>query len=131
LGENARILEVSDRTMVRSRFPGQVDWVDLSELKFPAQEYDLAVMVGTIEQIERPTEVLNAVRSRLKLGGRLVVIGKNAERFRATAKQPRSWSDWNLFNPNNVRLLAQKVDFQVESLTCSGDQFRAILKRAW
>jgi hypothetical protein len=124
LGQNARILEVSDRAVVRSRFPGQVDRVDPRELTLPTEDYDLAVIVGTMEQVEQPTEVLAAVRSRLKLGGRLVVIGMNAER-----SQPRS--DWNLFNPNNVRLLAQKVDFQVESLTRSGDQFRAILKRAW
>ncbi len=130
LGENARILEVSDRGSLRSLTQHPASWridrIDPDFWDVPSEDYDLALMVGTMEQIEQPTEVLAAVRSRLKLGGRLVVIGKNADTVQA-----KRVSDWNLFNPNNVRLLAQKMDFQVESLTRSGAQFCAILKRAW
>lgn len=94
----------------------------VQDLDLPAESYDLAFMIATVEHVDHPAEVLAAVRSLLKPGGRLVIVTDNTSTLDFKLFKHRHWGGyhfprhWNLFNPYNLRLLAQKVDFQVETL---------------
>lgn len=95
----------------------------VQNLDLPKDSYDLAFMIATIEHVDDPAAVLTAVRSLLKPGGRLVIVTDNTNNLDFKLFKGRHWGGyhfprhWNLFNPNNLRLLAQKVDLDVEQLT--------------
>jgi SAM-dependent methyltransferase len=97
---------------------GTVQNVDL-----PKASYDLAFMIATIEHVDEPAAVLAAVRSLLKPGGRVVIVTDNTDTLDFNLFQSRHWGGyhfprhWTLFNPTNLRLLAQKVDLDVEHFT--------------
>jgi SAM-dependent methyltransferase len=94
----------------------------VQELNLPEQSYDLAFMIATIEHVDHPAEVLAAVRSLLKPGGRVVIVTDNTDTLDFKLFRERHWGGyhfprhWNLFNPHNMRLLAAKVDLPVASL---------------
>ncbi len=95
----------------------------VQELNLPQSRYDLALMIATIEHVDHPSEVLAAVRSLLKPGGRIVIVTDNTDTLDFNLSKARHWGGyhfprhWNLFNPTNLRLLAQKVDLEVVQLT--------------
>jgi SAM-dependent methyltransferase len=150
LGKNARIIDVGcgdgfHLSLLRDF--GQKSWqlegVDLSDravemgvrnglkihkgtvqaLDLPKSSYDLAFMIATIEHVDDPTAVLNAVRSLLKPGGRLVIVTDNTNTLDFNLSQTRHWGGyhfprhWNLFNPNTMRAIARKTHLELDSLT--------------
>jgi SAM-dependent methyltransferase len=95
----------------------------VQNLELPKASYDLAFMIATIEHVDNPVEVLQAVRSLLKPGGRVVIVTDNTDTLDFKLFKGRHWGGyhfprhWNLFNPKTIRLLAQRVDLEVETLT--------------
>ncbi len=95
----------------------------VQDLDLPKASYDLAFMIATIEHVDDPVAVLRAVRSLLKPGGRVVIVTDNTDTLDFKLFKGRHWGGyhfprhWNLFNPQTMRLLAQKVDLEVDTLT--------------
>lgn len=150
LGEDARILDVGCGDGFHLRLlrdfgrPGwQIEGVDSSRravdaaaraglkvhegtverLGLPADSYDMALLVATIEHVADPAGVLRAVRALLRPGGRAVVVTDNTDTLDFKLFGGRHWGGyhfprhWNLFNPRALRLLAERAGFEVESLT--------------
>ncbi|WP_017296505.1 class I SAM-dependent methyltransferase [Nodosilinea nodulosa] len=96
---------------------GTVQTADL-----PSASYDLAFMIATIEHVDDPVAVVRAVRSRLKPGGRLVIVTDNTATLDFALFKRRHWGGyhfprhWNLFNPATIRALASRVEMDLESL---------------
>jgi hypothetical protein len=73
--------------------------------------------------VDEPVEVLQAVRSLLRPGGRLVIVTDNTSTLDFHLFKRRYWGGyhfprhWNLFNPSTLRQLAEKVDMEVVQLT--------------
>jgi SAM-dependent methyltransferase len=88
----------------------------------PPESVDLALMIATIEHVDRPPEVLAAVRRLLKPGGRVVIVTDNAASPDARLFQGRHWGGyhfprhWNLFTAATLRALAAKAGLDVDSL---------------
>jgi SAM-dependent methyltransferase len=94
----------------------------VQSVNLPQGSYDLAFMIATIEHVDHPNEVLAAVRSLLKPGGRVVIVTDNTDTFDFQLFKGRHWGGyhfprhWNLFNPNTIRRLAQTTDMEVVSI---------------
>ncbi len=97
---------------------GSVDTLDL-----PEGQYDLAFMIQTIEHVERPDVVLQAVYRLLKPGGRLVVVTDNTGSIDFGLFRSRYWGGYhfprhlNLFNRYSLTRLSEKVGFSMLKMT--------------
>ncbi len=97
---------------------GSVETLDL-----PKDGYDLAFMIQTIEHLEKPFEVLSAVKSLLKTGGKLVIVTDNTDSLDFKLFKNRHWGGyhfprhWNLFNRNSLTELSEKVGFETADLS--------------
>jgi 2-polyprenyl-3-methyl-5-hydroxy-6-metoxy-1,4-benzoquinol methylase len=97
---------------------GSVESIDL-----PANTYDLAFTIQTIEHVEKPDEVLKGIYKLLKPGGRLVIVTDNTDSLDFKFFKKRYWGGyhfprhWNLFNKNSLSKLAQKTGFEVDLIT--------------
>ncbi len=95
----------------------------IQSLDLPKASYDLAFMIATLEHVDNPVQVLEAVRSLLRPGGCVVIVTDNTDTLDFRLFQQRHWGGyhfprhWNLFNPSTLRQLAQKVDLEVAQLT--------------
>ncbi|HSM84398.1 MAG TPA: class I SAM-dependent methyltransferase [Nodosilinea sp.] len=100
----------------------QVHHGTIQALDLPAASYDLAFMIATVEHVDDPVGVVQAVRSRLKPGGRLVIVTDNTATLDFALFKRRHWGGyhfprhWNLFSPGTIRTLASRVDMEIESL---------------
>jgi SAM-dependent methyltransferase len=89
----------------------------------PEASYDLAFAIATLEHVDDPVQVLEAVRSLLRPGGRIVLVTDNTDTVDFRLFQHRYWGGyhfprhWNLFNSKALRRLALKVDLEVLQLT--------------
>ena len=94
----------------------------LEALDLPANSYDLAFMIQTIEHVEHPEKILAAAREVLKPGGKLVVVTDNTDSFDFKFFKGSYWGGyhfprhWNLFNRRSLTDLAAKTDFEVAEL---------------
>jgi ubiquinone/menaquinone biosynthesis C-methylase UbiE len=95
----------------------------VEKLALPENNYDLAFMIQTVEHVEKPDEVLSAVRRILKPGGRLVVVTDNTDSIDFKLFKNSYWGGyhfprhWNLFNRKSLAKLAEKCGFEVDDLT--------------
>lgn len=91
----------------------------VEELNLPENSYDLALMIQTIEHLEKPVEILAAVKRVLKPGGRLMIVTDNTDALDFKIFKKRHWGGyhfprhWNLFNRNSLTKLAEKVGLEV------------------
>lgn len=96
---------------------------NVEKLNLPENYYDLAFMVQTIEHVEKPDEILSAVRQILKPGGKLVIVTDNTDSIDFKLFKNSYWGGyhfprhWNLFNRNSLSKLAEKVGFEIADLT--------------
>ncbi len=94
----------------------------IESIALPQNRFDLALMIQTIEHVEKPAEVLMAVRNFLKPGGRLVIVTDNTDSLDFRFFKKSYWGGyhfprhWNLFNRNSLKRLAEKNDFEVVHL---------------
>lgn len=90
----------------------------IEKLNLPANAYDLTFMIQTIEHLEKPFEVLSAVKNVLKPGGKLVIVTDNTDALDFKVFKNGYWGGyhfprhWNLFNQNSLAMLAAKVGFE-------------------
>jgi SAM-dependent methyltransferase len=95
----------------------------LENLALPNDSYDLAILIQTIEHLADPTQLLREVRSLLRPGGRIVIVTDNTDSLDFTLSKKRFWGGyhfprhWNLFNKKTIRLLAEKIEMEAETLT--------------
>ena len=95
----------------------------IENLNLPENYYDLAIMIQTIEHVEKPDEILRAVKGVLKPNGKLVVVTDNTDSIDFKLFKNAYWGGyhfprhWNLFNQNSLGKLAAKVGFETADLT--------------
>jgi SAM-dependent methyltransferase len=95
----------------------------IQSLNLPKASYDLAFTIATLEHVDDPVQVLEAVRSLLRPGGRVVIVTDNTDTLDFWLAQHRYWGGyhfprhWTLFNAKTLRRLALKVDLEVVQLT--------------
>jgi SAM-dependent methyltransferase len=94
----------------------------IQELHSLRDRYDLALLIATIEHVDAPVDVLAAVRSLLRPGGRVVVVTDNAESGSFRMFSGRHWGGyhfprhWNLFSHATLARLAECADLEVERI---------------
>ena len=94
----------------------------VQEVPLPADSYDFALLIATVEHVDDPLAVLESVRRVLKPGGRALIVTDNTDTpsFRLFAS--RHWGGyhfprhWNLFDKGNLRRLATRAGFTVDRL---------------
>jgi SAM-dependent methyltransferase len=95
----------------------------VQDLDLPRSSYDLILMIATIEHVGDPVGVLQAARSLLKPGGKLVLVTDNTDTLDFHWFKTRHWGGyhfprhWNLFNQRTIGAIAQKTGLQVSQLT--------------
>ena len=95
----------------------------VENMDLPRASYDLALLIQTIEHVSDPPGVLQAVRSLLRPGGKVVIVTDNTGSHDFRLFKGRHWGGyhfprhWNLFNQEALSALANKVNMTVESLT--------------
>lgn len=116
-------IDMSDRAVEIGQRNGiEIHQGIVQTINLPKASYDLAFMIATIEHVDHPKEVLEAVRSLLKPGGRIVIVTDNTDTLDFNLFKGRHWGGyhfprhWNLFNPNTIKRLAQITDMEVVEL---------------
>ena len=88
----------------------------------PAESYDLAFMIQTIEHLDNPPEVLSHINTLLKPGGKLVIVTDNTGSIDFNWFKKGYWGGyhfprhWNLFNMKSLAALAVKTGYEIESI---------------
>jgi 2-polyprenyl-3-methyl-5-hydroxy-6-metoxy-1,4-benzoquinol methylase len=96
---------------------GTVEEINLAE-----DRYNLVIMIMTIEHVENPAAVLQAVFRLLKKGGRIVIVTDNTGSLDFTFFKKRHWGGyhfprhWNLFNRAALAKLAASQGFEVTEI---------------
>ena len=91
----------------------------VEKLNLPENSYDLAFMIQTIEHLEKPPEILTAIKKVLKPGGKLVIVTDNTDSLDFKFFKRGYWGGyhfprhWNLFSRDSLAKLAAKVGFEV------------------
>ncbi|HSK73172.1 MAG TPA: class I SAM-dependent methyltransferase [Pyrinomonadaceae bacterium] len=112
-----RAAEMAEKSDLKVHL-GSVEKLDL-----PENAYDFAFMIQTIEHVEKPFEILSAVKRILKLKGKLVIVTDNTDSIDFRIFKSGYWGGyhfprhWNLFNRNSLTKLAEKAGFEVADLT--------------
>lgn len=92
------------------------------ENDLPAENYDLAFLIQTVEHVEKPEKVLPAIHKLLKKGGRLVVVTDNTDSLDFKLFKNGYWGGyhfprhWNLFNRGALTKLAEKSGFEIAEI---------------
>lgn len=100
----------------------EVHFGSVNEMELPEDHYDLVFMIQTIEHVERPDVVLQAVHRLLKPGGRLVIVTDNTGSIDFGLFKKGYWGGYhfprhlNLFNRFALSRLAEKIGFNVTEM---------------
>jgi SAM-dependent methyltransferase len=92
-------------------------------IDLPADSYDLALLIATIEHVDDPMGVLKAVHRLLKPGGRALIVTDNTDTPSFRLFQTRHWGGyhfprhWNLFDQRNLGMLATRAGFAVDHMS--------------
>ncbi|MGI8787245.1 MAG: class I SAM-dependent methyltransferase [Pyrinomonadaceae bacterium] len=95
----------------------------IEKINLPENHYNLALMIQTIEHLEKPSEVLSAVRNVLKPEGKLIIVTDNTDALDFKFFKGAYWGGyhfprhWNLFNRKSLTRLARRVGFEIADLT--------------
>jgi SAM-dependent methyltransferase len=91
-------------------------------MALPEAQYDLVLLIATIEHVDDPPGVLRAVRRLLRPGGRVVIVTDNTETLDFALFHGRHWGGYhfprhfNLFNRGTLARLADTVGLEVASI---------------
>jgi SAM-dependent methyltransferase len=91
----------------------------VQELNLPQSNYDVALMIQTIEHVADPASVLGAVVKLLKPGGRLIIVTDNTGSLDFRLFRRRHWGGYHfprhfsLFNDRSIRMIAARSGFEV------------------
>ncbi len=114
---DTRAVEMAEKTGLKIHL-GTVEELNLIENTF-----DLAFMIQTVEHVEKPDEILLAVKKLLKPKGKVVIVTDNTDSFDFRVFKRSYWGGyhfprhWNLFNQKSLDKLAEKVGFEMVDLT--------------
>jgi 2-polyprenyl-3-methyl-5-hydroxy-6-metoxy-1,4-benzoquinol methylase len=112
-----RAVEMAEKSGLKV-YRGSIEAIDL-----PKDAYDLVLMIQTIEHVEKPFEILLAVKKVLKAGGRLVIVTDNTDALDFKFFKSAYWGGyhfprhWNLFNRESLAKLAERAGFEIVDLT--------------
>ncbi|MFT4549170.1 MAG: SAM-dependent methyltransferase [Verrucomicrobiales bacterium] len=117
-------IDIDPRAVERARASNfAVHCGSIETLELKPDQFDLAIMVMTIEHVACPTVALEAAQRLLKPGGKLVVVTDNTDSIDFALFKHRHWGGyhfprhWNLFNRQSFEKLAAKTGFEVVRLT--------------
>ena len=117
-------VDVDARALQKAEKSGlKVHHGSIEKLELPENTYDMAFMIQTIEHVEKPVEVLRAIRKILKPGGKLIIVTDNTGSLDFRFFKNKYWGGyhfprhWNLFNRDSLTKLARKTRFEVVDLT--------------
>jgi SAM-dependent methyltransferase len=107
--------------------PGAADGVIIHRgavqtLDLPKEQYDLALLIATIEHVDDPVAVLRAVRDLLCPGGRAVVVTNNTMSLDFMLFRARHWGGyhfprhWNLFDAATLKALADQAGLEIDRI---------------
>jgi SAM-dependent methyltransferase len=94
----------------------------IEQLDIAALQFDLALLIQTIEHVENPQLLLTAIRRILRPGGKLVIVTDNSDSMDRKLFGGRYWGGyhfprhWNLFNKTTMALLAVRSGFEIEKI---------------
>ena len=116
-------IDMSDRAVAAGQRGGlKIHLGTVQELALPEATSDLALMIATIEHVDQPLEVLQAVCRLLKPGGQVVLVTDNTDTLDFNWFKARHWGGyhfprhWHLFSPQTIRRLAQAAQLEVVEL---------------
>jgi SAM-dependent methyltransferase len=116
-------IDMSDRAVeAGKRYGVKIHQGIVQELSLPQGSYDLAFMIATMEHVDQPLEVLQAVGRLLKSGGQVVIVTDNTDTLDFKWFKGRHWGGyhfprhWHLFSPPTMRRLAQGAGLDVVEL---------------
>ena len=116
-------VDLDDRAIAAARRRGlTVHRGRVEALDLPADSFDAAILIQTIEHLADPVQVLGAVRRILRPGGSLLLVTDNTDSLDFALAKRRHWGGyhfprhWYLFNPASLRRLATVADLDVESV---------------
>jgi SAM-dependent methyltransferase len=94
----------------------------IQDLELPADTYDLAIMIMTIEHVDAPDALVAEAARILKPGGRVGIVTDNTGSPDFSVAKSRHWGGyhfprhWNLFNAGSMRRLAGNAGLEVVSI---------------
>jgi SAM-dependent methyltransferase len=95
--------------------------VDVDELD-PVADYDLVLITDTLSEQADPVGVLSNAASRLRPGGRVVIVVENTDTTCFRVFRGRHWAGyhfprrWYFFSPHSLSLLAGRAGLRVSHL---------------
>ncbi len=101
--------------------PGVVGRVE--DLDADAASCDVALMIQTIEHVDRPREVLRSVRRRLAPGGLFLIETPNLASWDRKLFRRKTWGGyhfprhWTLWTPDTLIRLLEETGFEIRSVT--------------
>jgi SAM-dependent methyltransferase len=99
-------------------YVGSVDEMDL-----PNENYDLVLLIMSIEHVEYPDKVLRRINKLLKKGGRAVIVTDNTDTIDFQLFRKHYWGGYHfprhlqLFDRRSLSKLAEKTGFEVKQVT--------------
>ncbi len=94
----------------------------VESIALPANSYDLAFTIQTIEHVDKPDEVLKGIFKLLKPGGKLLIVTDNTDSLDFKIFKKQFWGGyhfprhWNLFNGRSLAMLADKTGYEVDRI---------------
>jgi SAM-dependent methyltransferase len=117
-------VEPVDAAVQMARMAGiEVRRGKLEDQELPAERYDLAFLVHTLEHAPDPGATLAALRPVLRPGGRAVIVANNLASPSFRIFQGRHWGGYDfprqrrLFTPEAIRRLVQGSSLELMSLS--------------
>jgi SAM-dependent methyltransferase len=95
----------------------------LQELALPESQYDLVLVIATLEHVDDPVALLASVRSVLRPGGKIVIVTDSTRTLDFRLFCHRHWGGyhfprhWNLFDRNTLELLARRSRLEVDEIS--------------
>ena len=103
----------------------------LEDIKFPANTFDIVTMFEVIEHVRDAFSLLNECHRIIKPGGLLMIGTANTDSWTASIMKSR-WEYFDItrhgghisfFNPQSIRVLAERSGFKVESVRTHSVRF--------
>jgi SAM-dependent methyltransferase len=113
---DARAAEAAQRAGLR------VHQGTIQELALPASQYDLILLIATLEHVEDPVALLASLRDLLRPGGKIGIITDNTATLHFRLFGRRHWGGYHfprhcyLFSPNTLQILAQRSGLQIDEM---------------
>lgn len=94
----------------------------LEDLELPAQSFDAALLIQTVEHVADPVALLTAIERILVPGGRVLVVTDNTGSLDFTVAKRRHWGGyhfprhWYLHNARSLRLTGRAAGLEIETI---------------